>query len=157
VGDKPVTSGPDVSLDAFTRAMFAHGAGAYIDAIGVHPYPLGADEGPFESSIADVRAIRNANGFSGKPLWLTETGWTTTATGDLAISAAVQASELTDLFRRAEAMPDVQALFLHTLLDTPGSTQSFESGFGVLHADGTPKPAASSVQREFALQRQLKP
>lgn len=153
-GNKPVTSGPDMSLDAFTRAVFAHGGGAYMDAIGIHPYPLAADESPFLNAIADVRAIRKAYGFPDKPLWLTETGWT--SIGQNSISQSDQALELTDLVRRAESMKDVHALYLHTLLDTPGS-QDFEAGFGVLNPNGTPKPAGLALAKEFALQRRLGP
>jgi hypothetical protein len=154
LGDAAPHVDGDISLEAFAQGLLRAGAITHIDAFGVHAYPLGSDEGPFLSSLAAIRRLRSRYGRPTLPLWITEVGVSTTGPG--AVTAADQARELVDLFRRAEAMSDVQALFVHTLLEPPGAADNPEVGFGVLHTDGSPKPAATVLNRLLREQRRLR-
>lgn len=150
-GDKPVDPATgDVDLVAFTRAVFARGGGRYMDALGFHPYPLGADESYALQMITAVRAIRDAYGLHSLPLWATETGVSTSGSAPLAVTPSGQARELVDLYERIGAMEDVQALFFHTLLEPPFGAGDPETGYGIAHEDGTPKPAFTALRAAVA-------
>jgi len=148
IGDVPPSQPGDIGLLPYLQDMFADGAGADMDAVAVHPYPYGADQAPFTAAMDDVQSVLADHGLSRLPVWITEMGVSTT--GPSAVTPSEQATELDDLYRRAEAIPDVQAVFLHTLLDPPGLPDNPEVGFGIFSAPNHPKPAARLVKRLFA-------
>ena len=129
----------------YAEAMYANGLKSYMDGFAFHPYPHLT--GLFDQTVADMRAVRHAAGDDAKPFWITESGWTTT--GHLSgwpaswiLTEAQQATSLVALYRRIYAMPDVRAFMVHTLIEPPGNRDTSPGvGYGVVHADLTPKPA----------------
>jgi hypothetical protein len=148
LGNKPVDpSSGDVSLKDFATGVFRAGGGRCLDAIGIHPYPLGPDVRPVKATLDDVRRLRRRFGFPDRPLWVTEIGVSTTGGAQLAVTPREQASELARLYRQVAVMPDVEAFFLHSLVVPPGPGSDPEAGYGIFEADLQPKPAFSELRR----------
>ncbi len=70
----------------YMQSVYANGGGAYFDALALHPYGFG--QPPEAEPSAGVlnfrrlelhRRIMEENGDAGKPAWITETGWRTSA------------------------------------------------------------------------------
>lgn len=85
--------------------------------------------------------VLDAAGWGGRPVWLTETGWASDEIGE-----AGQARELGrflgDWMAGDRSRSWIHKVFLYELIDdpTPGNPK-----FGLLRADGSPKPAASTL------------
>jgi hypothetical protein len=163
----------------FLSAMYAAGARTSMDAIGAHPYPAVWDVGThpvrwdpasMEPLLNRLRGVRDANGATSQPIWITEMGESTsTAPGfPAAVSPAQQAADLVALVRDVRADHDVPVAVIHTLIDASVDPlqqlvanisgpltgidvffNGVESGFGVYAANGSPKPAACALSREF--------
>ncbi|HVT15321.1 MAG TPA: NBR1-Ig-like domain-containing protein [Thermoanaerobaculia bacterium] len=84
-------------------------------------------------SVQEV--LRHAH-WSGKPFWLTETGWQTAAAGE-ELQARYYAGMLSDWFTNYPGQTWIGKIFFYEMQDFPpnGST------WGILRADGTPKKA----------------
>lgn len=179
--DMPVISGGllagDVEADSvagkgdrtFLRGMLAAGAGRWMDAIGVHPYPSqrrpdGTQRWQAASALRTVRhlhAIAAAAGFGRLPVWITEVGESTATQPGFppAVTPAQQARDLVAIIRAATRSRLVRVLVIHTLGDarpTPAQPATGDaayngvnSGFGVFDADLHPKPAACAIGREL--------
>lgn len=110
---------------------------AGIDAASVHFYPTAAGVAanfPYMSKI--LTSDLNAN--PGKPIWVTETGFSLAA----GFSQATQATALqAELPRLAAFNP--AAIYVYELLDW-GAT------FGLFNRDGTPRPAATAYAKIIA-------
>jgi len=143
----------NMSLPDFLRAMLADGARPFMSALGVHPYPYGPDETAFVQAMAQTRSILDHDDDQALPIWITEMGVSTT--GPNGVTQAAQASELADLYKRAEAMPDVNAVFFHTLLDPPGPVTDPEVGYGVYASPTHAKRGARVLERLFSRNRSL--
>jgi hypothetical protein len=130
--------------DEFLSRVYAAGGKGAMDGIAVHPYPSAASpgsNGPGKRLTAAVRAIRDANGDSRLPLWLTEIGYTTK--GDIGVSLAKQAEWLPALVEDALRERDVAAVVVNTLADR--DTDQPDGGYGVTFADLTPKPVFDAL------------
>jgi hypothetical protein len=139
---------PPGSMDPheFLDRVYRSGAAGWIDGIGIHPYPGPAaptDSRAFDLFLERVRSIRNAYGDARRPLWITETGYTTT--GTIAVSEEQQASWLPELVAKGLRSKDVRAVVVHTLADRDGPADDLETGFGVTRADLTPKPVYAEL------------
>ena len=128
-----------VGATAFLEAISDAGAAGAMDAISMHAY--GGSEvtgGRAVQEVGSVRAWRDSAGISSTPIWITETGATTTGSGS--VTEVVQASMVETLNRRLAAERDVEMLLFHTLLEpTMYGSGNRETGFGVLRPDFTPK------------------
>jgi hypothetical protein len=155
-------SGPYGIADAaFLAGIYAAGAGDSMDAIGAHPYPRDPrngsepsryDLGAMERSLDRLRRVRDAAGFSGTPIWITEIGASTAPVRGYprAVSQAGQAGLLLAALRAARQDGDVQVVLIHRLVDPPlGSPATIDLGFGVFYASGRPKLAACVLSRLF--------
>lgn len=132
-------------LGPFLNKMYATGAGDVMDGIAIHPYPQGPSHAVTDGTIAATRAVRDAWGDIA-PLWLTELGATTTGE----VNELQQANVLSSLIRRLRRMPDVAAIYVHTLLDvTRAAPSDPERGYGVLRSATLQKPAYCAVARAF--------
>lgn len=78
----------DTAMDdlVFLEGVYAAGGGAYFDALAAHPYGFGQppDQPPAPDRLNFrrlelLRRAMEANGDSGKPVWITEMGWRTRA------------------------------------------------------------------------------
>ena len=74
----------------YLEKMYALGgvAGAF-DALALHPYSLGNEPDArtdayhsFALAIEDMSRVMAARGEAGKPIWITEVGWSTTLVSD---------------------------------------------------------------------------
>jgi hypothetical protein len=145
-------SGPDAG---FTERLYALGAAGTFDVLSVHPYsgarsPLDPGDGSFErpSFALGVPAVRAAMLRHGddRPLWLTEVGWNTSTVRDgpewaHGVDEATQARHLSLAFRLAHGWPHVDALIWYALSDRSSDRGDPVANYGLLRADGTPKPA----------------
>lgn len=144
-----VTGAKGTPADAFLQGVYRAGAGRSFDAVGYHPYPALPDPiRSLRSRVAKVRDAKNASGGGSTPLWITETGASNVGeTSYPAFSEPAQASAIVAIYRTLAAMPDVQAVVLHRLIDMPAG-DGLESGFGALHQNLNRKPAYCAIARE---------
>jgi hypothetical protein len=159
VPDMPVLAGAlsNIQNGANGSVAFPDYLKAYLaakppfDALSMHDYDIaGAAPTWFDDTLTTARGALAAAGLT-KPLWVTETGVTTTGAAGLTAQAqaARLVAELTDLGRQ----PDVRAALIHTVVPTPGDPGNRDYGFAVMNSDGTPKPAycALALARHVAI------
>lgn len=146
----PSPSG-DVAGYEFARRMFDSGAAAYMDAISLHPYPGSGGSPLAVSTIDQIRQVRDQFGAQ-TPIWLTETGVTTT--GPSGASDQDQAALLVELCRAVSIEPGVEAVYIHNLIEQTGPDAGFDAGFGLLRplSDGglSAKPAYGALRTTLA-------
>lgn len=145
----------------YLEALYAAGAGGSFDVAAVHPYTgrvdpdwcwpqAGSTRNAREAfcGIEEVRRTMVAHGDAGKPIWLTEFGWSS-STGEWGVTAAEQADYLVKALAKLESYPYVRmALWyafrnLYWLRDAP---DSLEANYGLLRSDFRPKPAYAVVK-----------
>jgi hypothetical protein len=127
------TSGTDLD---FIGRVFAAGGGRFMDAVSFHPYcqPL-APEKKLLTAISKLRGIA-----SGKPLWITEFGYTTCA-GPAGLDEEAQANYLVRAFLLARTSPAVERSFWYDFQDDGEDRAEAEFNFGLVRMNKTPKPA----------------
>lgn len=134
-----------ISSADFLGALYLSGAGRALDVISVHAYPDAAN--PTGSSAAaeldGVRLARDWFGDPSTPIWITETGVTTS--GPLAVSEAQQASKLAELDRVLGRAADVGMVLFHTLIEPNHDPAGPDPGYGVVTAGLRRKPAFCSL------------
>lgn len=130
-----------IGLRRFLQAMYDNGAKGSMDGISVHPYPRSVNFANSFAALSVVKDVRSANGDS-VPLWVTEMGMTTSV-----FSAYEQAITLPALRQALLGDPEIRGVYLHTLYDDPTNSEPEERGYGLLGADGTPKPAYCALAR----------
>ena len=144
--------GTNLNAITFLTDMYADGAKGSFDALGYHPYSYPALPNTFEfwsgwsqmsQTPTSIEGVLSANGDSGKPLWLTEVGAPTSGPGGVGLAA--QAEELTQAIADAKATSSVGALYIYTYEDSGSDPTTNEDWFGLLNADGSPKPAFAAV------------
>ena len=139
----------------FTAKLLDKGVAGNFDAWSVHPYsgdrsPLdrGDDrwiQNSFLRGVPSVRATLLRYG-QNVPIWLTEFGWSTCTIRDQqsyanCVDPAVQARYLTEAYTQMRAWDYVKAGFWFNLQDTSDNIGDRVDNYGLLHTDGTPKPA----------------
>lgn len=128
----------------FIRAAFNAGLTASdYDAAAYHAYPVPSGRrlpnfrtGPFARALKEFSdAVALVEGGRMPPLWITETGLTTT--GTWAVSPRDQARGVLNLLALFASRPEVAAVYLHTLYVPSNQPESsIERGFGLLRARG---------------------
>jgi hypothetical protein len=139
------TGGGPTGIDSvdWYRDLYAAGLRAVSDGVAVHPYPDAPVARSGEMAKAGrIRALMDANGDSGKPLWGTETGAPTG--GDPSITEAGQAVLVADIHDAWSSIAGVGPLLYYTLSDFGGGDR--EDHFGLLRADGSAKPAYAALR-----------
>jgi hypothetical protein len=91
-----------------------------------------------------VRDVMRATGTTGKPLWLTETGWSTAN-----VSEDQQASYVDQVLEGFQSA-GIAKVFVYQLVDEP-----YPEWHGILHQDLSPKPAYEAYQLRIAAQPAL--
>ena len=138
------SSSSAVGLRPFLWGMYANGARGLMDGLSVHPYPGGrGPAGIYDAIDATIETRDTAQ--DDTPLWITETGASTT--GDYSESA--QAAVLGDIVPRLLRRPGVAGVYLHTLADPSERTFTIEDGYGIVRSSGTPKPAFCTLTAVF--------
>lgn len=88
-----------------------------------------------------VREVIESTGWTGKPFWLTETGWESGRVGE-SRQGDFYAGLLGDWFTGRPGRDWVSKIFFYELKDGPDGSFSW----GILRADGSPKPAYEAYQ-----------
>lgn len=164
--DATVVSGGISGTNAdWIARMYAAGARGYFDALAVHPYLNPADAPPDApptervyrmTSLPSVRHVMVENGDGDTPIWFTEWGWTTADTGDRpGVDEPTQAAYLRQAVEQIQRdYPYVTHAFWFTMRDRDDWTP-YENEFGLLHVDGSEKPAYGALGEANAwLERQ---
>ncbi len=156
----------------FLQAIYDNGAQGSFDAVAVHTDTACLIVSPKSfyreqdgrigryafTGYREVHHTMALHGDGAKPIWVTELGWNTSSTapnscrdGGLAgtkpagVTQADQAQHLTDAYRCLAADPFVTVTMWFSLQDTPGKLNDF-AHFGLLRADGLPKPAYAAMK-----------
>ncbi|MGH2948671.1 MAG: hypothetical protein ACRDPC_20850, partial [Solirubrobacteraceae bacterium] len=150
-----------------TPTSFMHGMfdavpdlGEYMDLASHHPYPEHAPPDQCRANavsrgvhedwkatmyefcrVRDVRAILDARGASRTRLWITEIGFTTAPSADRTVTEAQQAQYVHDVFRLLRQWRIVDGVLWYCYKTNESSPTDREAWFGLVHADGRPKPA----------------
>ena len=126
----------------FLADVYADGAQGSFDAVGDHPYSFPAEPdsdaqgawGEMDQTSPSLRSIMVAHGDAAKQIWITEFG---APTGE--VTDDQQAIELTQAVTAAQATSWIGAFYIYSWEDGGNDT------FGLLNADGNPKPAYTAV------------
>lgn len=128
----------------------------YFDAVAVHPYSRGLSPDVYTPPdtryqwrrIDEIRAELVRRG-ADDPLWITELGWSTCPAGaaDDCIDEQQQAQYLGRAIELSRARSWVAALFVYAYRAWEEDADDREDWFGIVHSDGTPKPAWEVVRR----------
>jgi hypothetical protein len=159
----------------FLAAMYADGASQWMDALGIHVYPVDIAQGKSPEVwdtaamtrwLAQVASLRAAAGVTAKPIWITEMGVSTTTEPGFPVPATPeqQSNDLITMMQMAQADPLVAAVMVDSLQDAypdPAtdlvSTVSgnldgedvffnqLNEGIGVFTDTFRPKPAACAL------------
>jgi hypothetical protein len=161
----PVVMGGVTGNDfRFVADVYRHGGRGSFDAVAVHT-DTGCALGPPSGFLRDldgrinqfsflayreVRRTMVANGDRRKPIWMTELGWSTTGqlcdTGRFAgqkpggVSEGDQAAYTAEAFHCTRLAKYVTRAIVFRLRDEGGADSS-GARYGLLHADGSAKPA----------------
>jgi polysaccharide biosynthesis protein PslG len=155
----PVVFGGTQYVDTdWVAKVFAAGGTAY-DVMGVHPYQGVADEAPELpddgtmwrlSHVQSLRALMDANGAAGRPMWFTEFGWSVhptivgSANWQRGVTAAQQADFLVRTLKFVAAnYPYVAKAYWYQ--DRADSQDPAMSGYGLVFPDGSPTEALAAA------------
>jgi photosystem II stability/assembly factor-like uncharacterized protein len=159
-GLAPTNEQSERALDdrLYLARMLQAGALPCLDALGAHPYgfahppedPWGAHDGLNMNRLLDLQAILADHGGASTPIWATEAGWTTAASGEAAGRAVTPQRQADYLVRAWEmagtAFPTLEVWTVWNL--SAGLPPEDEmAGYSLLAQDGRPKPAFAALQR----------
>jgi hypothetical protein len=125
----------------YAGRVYAAGAQRCWDVGNFHPYagnyPSFGAGTPLAKLFGRYNTIRTKYGDT-DPIWVTETGYSNT--GDRAVDEQTQAELSGRLYNKLVTMPDVNAVFFHTLRDPPRNGDGAWFGYGFHRVNGSPKP-----------------
>lgn len=119
----------------FLAGMYANGVKGHMDGLAIHPYPYDVDLWQTFRTLTTAREVRDANGDSATPIWITEIGASRAHGG-----TSAQARVLERLVRRFGADPDVRSMLVHSLVQTK-ATDPIEAGYGIVDLSLNLSPA----------------
>ncbi len=134
----------------FLEALYA--AGATFDALSIHPYVGAGGGGAVDDRLDAVRDVMRRHG-DGRPVWITELGWNTSARRGgpgwaEGVDEATQARRLTDAYARLRRRDDVRAAAWYSLVDAGEDPADPADHYGLFRADGSPKPSLAAFRVE---------
>ncbi|HEY6762377.1 MAG TPA: Ig-like domain-containing protein [Baekduia sp.] len=169
-----VLSGPTTGNNyQWIQSLYNDGAGGSFDAVAVHTDTACLDRGPDAFYREDggklarytflgyrtVHDVMAANGDGGKPIWMSELGWSSTNGGPTScsrgqwsgqkasgVSEADQAQYLTKAYQCLANDPYVQKADWFTMRDTTGNAADELNHYGLVHTDGSAKPALGAFK-----------
>jgi|tagenome__1003787_1003787.scaffolds.fasta_scaffold20920185_2 hypothetical protein len=168
-----VVAGPMTGNDyPWLDQLYALGAGSSFDVVAVHTDTACLDRGPDQFyrengllaryTFLGYRTVRDtmvAHGDAGKPIWMSELGWSSTNGGPTSctrgqwaaqkpsgVSEAAQAQYLSQAYACLANDPYVTEADWFTLRDTTTEPVDELNHYGLLRADGSPKPALSAFR-----------
>lgn len=145
--------------DAWLADAYRAGAKDCFDALATHPYVGPSDAAPDTPSVGEIwrlthtpamRKVMDEWGDTGKRIWVTELGWSSGPDNlgnewDRPVTPQRQAQylgEAVELIR--SEYPYVGPIIWYR--DVDGPTDSYPDGFGLMHADLSPKPALAAFR-----------
>lgn len=140
--------GINIAPVTFLQDIYADGAQGSFDAVGFHGYCYPALPDDYESwsgwsqmdqTSLSIRSVMAANGDSAMKVWVTEVG--APSAGPHGVGTRVQAEEVTQAVQNALSTSWIGQLFIYNYQDSATNPDSF----GLLNADGTPKPAWTAL------------
>jgi hypothetical protein len=158
------TGGGSMSPPDFVRGIYAAGARGSFDALAHHPYtwpysPLWSNPDGAWGQLITLHNIMSNAGDGLKKIWITEYGAPTGGPGEIAASGfltaeghadhvteALQARILNDAISTEMSLPWVGPFFWYSYQDAGTTSNTVENFFGLLRADGSPKPAYTVFQ-----------
>jgi hypothetical protein len=168
-----VVAGPMTGNDyAWLENLYTAGAQGSFDVVAVHTDTSCLDRGPDEFYREDGKLARftflgyrtvhetmAAHGDGDKPIWMSELGWSSTSGGPSSctrgmwtgkkpsgVSEANQAAFLSKAYSCLANDPYVTQADWFTLRDTTAESIDELNHYGLLRADGSPKPAMSAFR-----------
>lgn len=135
----------------------------YTDKISFHPYPSNICPDPlddghnldqgFYAKALIARDVVCATAGKLLPVWITEVGWTTATGTSNGVSEADAAIYTNHLLGRAlqtngESLPyrsAIEKVFIFGYKNSNGNMADAEGNYGIMHSDGTPKPAWAEI------------
>jgi beta-xylosidase len=148
----PLVLGGVSPIDAqFLRRLAAQGVLDHVDVLAVHGFPLDWNLWPIDEWPRHVRQLRRE---FRKPVWITETGVSSFASEEMAAwglqrSRQVLGGEKVFWYTLLDLAPEREATTRHKQAE--GSSYFRHFHFGLLRADGTPKPALHEFPPEFGI------
>jgi hypothetical protein len=131
-----------------------------VDGLAVHPYPQPFGRSP-QDTTGDARwrfdrvptagSVAAAAGHP-LPLWITEIGWSTAPPANGGVTETQQSAYIDDAIEIATTAwaGAVSHVFLYTLTDSTTESDALQRDYGLLRADGSPKPAWTQLTRRLA-------
>jgi len=168
-----VVAGPMTGNDySWLENLYTAGAAGSFDAVAVHTDTACLDRGPDEFyrengvlarytflGYRTVHDTMTAHGDGGKPIWMSELGWSSTNGGPASctrgmwtgqkpsgVSEANQAAYLSKAYACLANDPYVTQADWFTLRDTNDVPVDELNHYGLLRADGSPKPSMSAFR-----------
>ncbi len=130
----------------FLQAVYDNGGETFFDVAAIHPYvhPLTAIAAAQNATNA-TRQVMDTNGDSGKPMWLTEIGWSTApnAWNQPTVSEEDMAQWLRTVYSQLQGTDKV---FWYNFRDKGTEPDQVEHHFGLVRWDFAPKPAYYAYQ-----------
>lgn len=169
----PVIAGPMTGNDyGWLQSLYAAGASGSFDVVAVHTDTACLDRGPDEFyrengvlaryTFLGYRTVHDtmvAHGDGNKPIWMTELGWSSTGGGPTSctrgqwagqkpsgVTEAAQATYLTKAYSCLANDPYVGLADWFTLRDTTAEPVDELNHYGLLHSDGSAKPALGAFK-----------
>lgn len=144
--DRP---GSSLSPKTFLAGVYDAGGRDSFDAVADHPYTFPLDPTTRVSSNAflDTRGLYGvmvAHGDGAKRIWATEVGAPTRGSGS--VSERTQAQWVGEYYSVWNTWPYTGPMLWYSVRDT-GTGGDEQEAFGVLRADGAPKPALAALVR----------
>lgn len=132
------------SPEDFLRQAYAAGGPQLADAIGAHPYPFRSYGNDFLGAIR-IELFRYLRvmaefGDAAKPIWATEVG----VANDEGYDFDQQADALARIYVMFRRIANIPVVIFHRFVDR-GDAVDKERSYGVVAADGNPKPAYCAV------------
>lgn len=139
----------------FLQGIYDNGGRGYFDAVGQHPYtfpnmpdwtsPWSAWYQTFGTTTS-FRSIMAAHGDGAKKIWATEFGAHTDPQGVGYVTEAQQAAMVTVASRLWSSYSWAGPLIFYSYIDRGTDPADRENFFGLVRADGTPKPALAAFR-----------
>ncbi len=140
----------DSNLQYLDRFLTALGKESGFDVMGIHAYRPEGPEDPrepdgrtFEEDLLQLQRLLGSHDRAGTHVWITEVAWTA-GIKDAQVTEDEQAEYLAQTYSAALSTPAlsfVDAVFWYELRDPASDTGVPGYGSGIVHFDGTEKPA----------------
>jgi len=153
----------------FLAELYRWGAKPFFDVLGAHPYgfayspdePSDRYQGLNYQRLLALREVMRVHGDAGKPVWVTEVGWTTKGLGDhawLTVHPETQAAYLLRAWQKArEEWPWLTLFTVWNISAGVDETADEKAGYSILYPDGTPKPAYFALRDALSASKKRTP